>query len=397
MVQELIQVPYFDVITSATNPPAGVATVPRSAEDRCLLSFSPAVIYAAGPSPRGIVTADFNGDTRLDLAVSNSDSDTVSVLLGNGDGTFQAALTSGSGRGPKALLAGDLNRDGKTDLVTVGDLSTYPVVSELSVLLGNDDGTFQPPRTLVLPYMVPPGFPGAGPLYQIPMSVAVADLNADGNLDLVAGGWTRFVIVISDDPTDLMYEYHDNGYVNVLLGNGNGTFSAGTAYHVNGGQLPAGGLALRDFNGDGRTDVLNSWRVLLGNGDGTLQAPVPSNVYVAENANPVGDVNADGKLDIVYVGRITQVQLGNADGSFSLRIDSDLGTPASNSFRSAVLGDFDGDGLPTWPRSRPTTPTTTTTATTIPIRASSPWHATTASGRPRFRHLRPRRLSLSAT
>src|SRR5262245_61821193 len=184
-------------------------------EDRCLLSFSPAVSYAAGASPQDMVTADFNADDRLDLAVSNSGANTVSVLLGNGDGTFQAALTSGTGAGPESLLVAELNGDGKTDLVTVNNY--YGVGdSRLSVLLGNGDGTFVPPQSIVLPYTT------TG--YQTLSSAKLGDLNADGKLDLVAVGGTTIVIVISDDPTDLMYEYHTDGYVNVFLGNGNGTF-----------------------------------------------------------------------------------------------------------------------------------------------------------------------------
>jgi hypothetical protein len=140
----------------------------------------------------------------------------------------------------------------------------------LNLLLGNGDGTFQPPRSIVLPYVSPPGYTGS--VGQIPSSVAVGDINADGKLDLVARGLARYFIVISDDPADLMYEQHDNEYVNVLLGNGDGTFGTGTAYHVRSG-FSFAGLYLGDFNGDARTDAVTTEGVMLGNGDGTLQAP----------------------------------------------------------------------------------------------------------------------------
>src|SRR4051812_39347696 len=87
-------------------------------EDRCLLSFSPAVNYAAGSNPGAVVTADFNKDNVLDLAVTNSGGNTVSVLLGNANGTFQSALTAATGASPLSLAVGDFNADGKLDLVT---------------------------------------------------------------------------------------------------------------------------------------------------------------------------------------------------------------------------------------------------------------------------------------
>src|SRR5713101_2109196 len=87
-------------------------------EDRCLLSFFAPVSYAADASPRAVITADFNGDGRLDLAVANAGSNDVSILLGNGDGTFQAAQNYASGGTPVSLAVGDFNSDGKLDLVT---------------------------------------------------------------------------------------------------------------------------------------------------------------------------------------------------------------------------------------------------------------------------------------
>src|SRR5437588_662056 len=134
-------------------------------EARCLLSFSPAVSYPAGPAPLGVVRADFNGDGRLDLATANQGANTVSVLLGNGNGTFQPAQTSATGAGPASVAVGDFNADGKLDLATAnqGD-------NTVSVLLGNGNGTFQAPSNISI------GSP--------PTSVAVGDFNADGKLDL---------------------------------------------------------------------------------------------------------------------------------------------------------------------------------------------------------------------
>ena len=99
---DLTQIPHLDSDASATHPPASPASrlCLESLEDRCLLSFSPAVNYPVGANPQAVVTGDFNGDGRLDLAVANSSSNTVSILLGNANGTFQAAQNFATGACP---------------------------------------------------------------------------------------------------------------------------------------------------------------------------------------------------------------------------------------------------------------------------------------------------------
>ena len=152
-------------------PPASRLCL-ESLEDRCLLSFSPAVNYPVGANPQAVVTGDFNGDGRLDLAVANSASNTVSILRGNANGTFQAAQNFATGAVPRSLAVGDFNKDGKLDLVTAND-GAYDV----SVLSGNGDGTFRAPTSI-----------GIG-LRQL--SVAVGDFNSDGKLDLAVASIRR--------------------------------------------------------------------------------------------------------------------------------------------------------------------------------------------------------------
>ena len=321
-------------------------------EDRRLLAFSPLGEYGAGLNPVGLVAADFNDDGQLDLA-TNSVGVGIGVLLGNGDAAFQPVQYSGTGSSGAPVLARDLNGDAKIDLVTINEDDR-----NLRVLLGNGDGTFQPPLPgLVLPSQLPPDSPNAHPL-QSPVSVAVGDLNADSNLDLVAAGYDVEEIVFWE-----VYRQHD--YANVLLGNGDGTFGPSTAYQVpttdNTIAKPSM-LEVSDFDGDGKSDVLMSDQgseiVLLGNGDGTLQTPPQPSWFEYQGG---ADINADGIVDslslvgiVVYysdsgatTARTARVQLGNEDGSIAPPLVSDLGTvQAASYFESRVLADFDGDGFP---------------------------------------------------
>src|SRR5215467_14580046 len=182
------------------------------------------VYFASGGGfPWYVVTADFNGDGRLDLAVSNYGDNSLSVLLGNGDGTFQAPQTTPVGTNPAQVVVGDFNGDGKPDLA-VSSVANGTV----SVLLGKGDGTFLPP--LVAPV-------GANPWY-----FAVGDFNGDGKLDLA----------VSDYGCPLDCNSSPSNTVTVLLGNGDGTFLPAPSLTVGNG--PAG-VAVGDFNGDGRQDL----------------------------------------------------------------------------------------------------------------------------------------------
>ena len=261
-----------------------------------------------GTDPDAIVAGDFNGDGRTDLAVANYGSNDVSVLLGNGDGTFQTQVTYAVGTGPDAIVAGDFNGDGRTDLAVANYGS-----NDVSVLLGNGDGTFQPQVTYAV---------GTEP-----DALVAGDFNGDGRTDLAVANYG------SND-------------VSVLLGNGDGTFQPQVTYAVGTGPVA---LVAGDFNGDGRTDLAvanygsNDVSVLLGNGDGTFQTQVTYAVGSEPDALVAGDFNGDGRTDLAVANvgdNDVSVLLGNGDGTFQPQVTYAVGTEPD----ALVAGDFNGDG-----------------------------------------------------
>src|SRR5262249_32500966 len=200
-------------------------------EDRFVPSFAAAANYTVGSLPQAVALGHFDPGDTLDLVVANYSTSNVSVLLGNSDGTFQDAKNSATGSGPLALAVGDFNKDGNLDGVTADS-------SDVSILLGKGDGTFQDPTSLSL---------GTNPL-----SVAVGDFNKDGNLDL---GVTSNLYQITGSyigPYGGIYYYGAYfGYADVLLGNGQGDFSSASTTSLSSGfppPAPVGGL-------DGRTHL----------------------------------------------------------------------------------------------------------------------------------------------
>ncbi|MBI1917219.1 MAG: VCBS repeat-containing protein, partial [Planctomycetes bacterium] len=261
-------------------------------EDRTVPSFvAPIASYPTGSSPQAVLAADFTGDSLADLAVVNNGDNNVSVLKNLGGGSFDTALNSATGTGPRSLAVGDLNGDGKLDLVTNNGIT-------VAVMLGNGDGTFGPPASLTLPGQFPPGYTGTTSLPQTPLSVAVGDLNGDGTMDLVVATNTSFSVLDGCGYYSCYYHTQNDGYVNVLLGNGGGTFASPTVTHLNSGNPLS--IALGYVNTDSNLDVLTANEesgtvsVLLGNGNGTLQAPVDSSAGYYPLFLAVGDLNGDG-------------------------------------------------------------------------------------------------------
>jgi hypothetical protein len=289
----------------------------ESLEDRVVPSFSPAVNYpVATESP--IVTADFNGDGRLDLAGANINS--VSVLLGNGDGTFQPAITSPTTGAGGALAAADFNGDGKIDLVTTRDGTAM-------ILLGKGDGTFQAPSPL----------PGSGGTDLAFLAVAVGDVNGDGKADLILTGNAAF-------------GYPDasvQGFYKVLLGNDDGTFTQGGGDSVG---ADASSVALADLNGDGKLDLVigdSSTQVVYvipGHGDGTFYYQTGYGIGAPLYGVGVADFNHDGKPDLAIPfdsGGVSSLEIfsGNGDGTFAYG-----GNFPSGGLRNPTIADFNRDG-----------------------------------------------------
>ena len=336
----------------------------KSASSTTGVSFAPVVNYGSGGyGPTSVAVADVNGDGKPDIVAANQCGSslvcpapgTVGVLLGNGNGTFQTAVTYDSGGYTATSVAiADVNGDGKPDLIVANSCadSSCSADGSVSVLLGNGNGTFQSAVTYSTGGIAAEG-------------VAVADVNGDGKPDLL-------VINSTCNTTCSSIGEFTDGSVGVLLNNGNGTFQTAVAYDSGG--LGPTSIVVGDVNGDGKPDLvvaqcsgyelgicsegLGAVGVLLGNGNGTFQAAVnydstgenSTSGYGQTNAVALADLNGDGNLDILVTnfqsgdqggldGSLA-VLLGNGNGTFQSAVNYDPGGAASG----LAIADLTGNG-----------------------------------------------------
>ncbi|MGH9493727.1 MAG: FG-GAP repeat domain-containing protein, partial [Candidatus Sulfotelmatobacter sp.] len=284
-------------------------------------NFTQSAIYLAGAFSSAIGVFDFNGDGNLDLAVTSFGQNIgvspglVTIFLGRSDGSFQYQATYTVGTVANAIAVGDFNGDGKADLAVGTDGSSTSPSSQVSILLGDGAGNFQAGAVLTAP-----GGLGVA-------SVATADFNGDGKLDLAA---------LSSSDT-----------LSIFISNGDGTFAAPILSSVGRDAL---GIAAADLNGDGRIDVAvansfdNTVSVLLGKGDGTFQTQITYAVGKVPSGVALVDFNGDGKVDLTVTNNgdnTVQVLLGGGDGTFRIASYSVGPNPVS-----ITSGDFNRDGIP---------------------------------------------------
>ncbi len=300
-------------ITVATPAPGGgtsnVVFFPVTANTGNSVRFALASSPTAGGDSAGV--GDFNGDGKLDLAVANScgagNCSKVSILLGDGAGSFTLASSPFLGWDLHFAAVGDFNGDGKLDLA-VADF----IGDTVSILLGDGTGSF------VL---------ASAPVGELPLSVAVGDFNGDGKLDLAIANAAA-------------------GSVSILLGDGTGNFALASSPAV--GYSPYS-VAVGDFNGDGKLDlaVANEYSdtvsILLGDGTGNFTLASSPTVGGYPTSVVAGDFNGDGKLDLAVANSgssTVSILLGHVTGEFTL-----ASSPRAGGFPSVVvISDFNGDG-----------------------------------------------------
>ena len=335
--------------------------------------FSTPPSYPVGSGPFQIIAADFNGDGNPDLATANFNDNTLSILTGQGNGAFGAAIHYPVGAHPDALATGDLNGDSQLDVVTANG-NGWNQPGTASVLLGRGDGALSTATNVTV---------GRGP-----RGIVLSDFDSDGKLDMataISGGWfeTNQVNVLrgrgdgsfespawyavgtapawitagdfnGDQKPDLVTVNAGPGAsgttASVLLNRGDGTFATASTQAV--GTYP-GFVVAADFNQDGKSDLAIANRanlsvsILLGRGDGTFDPATNLAVPGGVSQLAVSDLDRDGRLDLAVLGGnydsgAVSVLLGNGSGGFAAPEVCTIGA----ALQAIAAGDFNGDNFP---------------------------------------------------
>lgn len=272
--------------------------------------FGPPAAYAAGANAHDVEIADLNGDTHADLVTANAGANTMSVLLGAGDGTFAAPVSFATGSQPKSVALGDVTGDGHLDAVTANQGS-----STVSVLPGNGAGAFGAKVDLAACTNA--------------HEVVLARLDADADLDIACVGWGA-------------------PYAGVRLNNGNGTFAPMASYVV--GSAPHA-IAAADLDGDTDIDLATADHdsdrvsVLLNNGSGVFGAATPYAAGARPHSIRAADLDGDDDADLVTANHASDnvsVFLNNGNGTFAGQATYATG----NTPKGVTVADVDGDAVP---------------------------------------------------
>lgn len=272
-------------------------------------TFAAGAIANTGPQPHQVIAADFNNDTKIDLATANFGASNITVLINSGGGVFSQTNVNSGGSGAKSLTSGDFNADGNVDIAVVN-----AVGNNYSVILGGGNGTFTLSSTTAI----------GG----TPYGICAADLNKDGKLDLATVS-------------------NGSGQAQVMIGQGNGTFN--TAVTVGPSLNGPFGIVAADWDNDSDLDLLipeggsNNVAILLGDGLGGFAGGPGPITASSPRSVATGDFNDDGYMDLVtanYSGGNISLIAGNGGGwSGSFNMGS------SSSPRTVVVGDYNNDGL----------------------------------------------------